>query len=99
MRLSLEREYEIAGLAFPTGLIETQSALATISIMRGDPHAVALLSGDVASFFFNARLVVPLAVPLRTKSEPYEAIVLRGEDRTEHVEDFVSELVSGAKPR
>ncbi len=94
MRLSLEREYRTAGLPFPTSLIETQSALTTISLMRGDPHAVALLSGDVAEFFANASLVVPMSVHLRTKSEPYEAIVLKGRDRTEHVQEFLDGLVS-----
>ncbi len=94
MRLSLEREFRTAGLPFPTSLIETQSALTTISLMRGDPHAVALLSGDVAEFFSNASLVVPMSVHLRTKSEPYEAIVLKGRDRTEHVQEFLDGLVS-----
>lgn len=96
MRLSLEREYRTAGLPFPTALIETQSALTTISLMRGDPHAVALLSGDVAEFFSNASLVVPMSVHLRTKSEPYEAIVLKGRDRTEHVQEFLDDLISWA---
>lgn len=96
MRLSLEREFRTAGLPFPTSLIETQSALTTISLMRGDPHAVALLSGDVAEFFSNASLVVPMPVHLRTKSEPYEAIVLKGRDRTEHVQEFLDDLISWA---
>lgn len=97
MRLSLETEYRLAGLPFPLALIETQSALTTISVMRGDPHAVALLSGDVAAFFANASLVVPLAVHLRTNSDPYEAIVLAGRDQTENVRDFLSELISGTR--
>lgn len=94
MRLSLEREFRTAGLPFPTSLIETQSALTTISVIQGDPHAVALLSGDVAEFFSNASIVVPMSVHLRTKSEPYEAIVLKGRDRTEHVQEFLDNLVS-----
>lgn len=96
MRLSLEREYRTAGLPLPTSLIETQSVLTTISLMHGDPHAVALLSGDVAEFFSNASLVVPMSVHLRTKSEPYEAIVLKGRDRTEHVQKFLDDLISWA---
>jgi DNA-binding transcriptional LysR family regulator len=99
MRISLEREFEMAGLPFPSTLIETQSALTTISLMRQNRNTVALLSGDVAGFFADAGMAVPLALHLRSKSEPYEAITRKSRDMTEHVQAFISELLAGTKRR
>ncbi len=94
MRLTLEQEYQIAGLPFPSTLMETQSALTTISLMRGNPHMVALLSGDVADFFETAQMAVSLPVTLRTKSEPYELITVKSRDISEHVQAFMAQLIS-----
>jgi DNA-binding transcriptional LysR family regulator len=95
MRVSLEHEYRNAGLPFPSALLETRSALATMSLIQGNPNTVALLSSDVATFFVNFGMACTLPMHLRSKSDPYEVITRRSYDLPEDAALFIEELVAG----
>lgn len=95
MRLALEREYQLAGLEFPTSILETRSALTTMALIKGNPNLIALLSGDVAAFFINYGMAVSLPLHLRIKSEPYEAITHKAQHLSDMAEQFIAELTSG----
>jgi len=95
MRVSLEQEYRNAGLAFPSVLLETRSALTTMSLIQGKPNTVALLSSDVAAFFVNFGMACTLPMHLRSKSDPYEVITRRSYDLPDEAAKFLEELVAG----
>ena len=95
MRLSLEQEFKQAGLVIPTALLETRSALTTMSLMQSDMNTVALLSSDVAAFFVNFGMACILPMHLRSKSEPYEVITRQSSDLGIHARQFIDELLSG----
>lgn len=63
MRRTLEREFFEENLFFPTHLIETTSALATLSLLSHNPNLVALVSDDVADYVCQHGMVARL--PLR----------------------------------
>ncbi|MHA6298585.1 LysR family transcriptional regulator [Devosia sp. CAU 1758] len=81
MRRLLEREFNEYGLQFPTNLVETTSAFATMSLMRHSHQMVALLSTDVGNFFSQSAAIRVLPITLRTRSEPYMLVTRL--DRTE----------------
>ena len=95
MRRSLEQEFQHAGLAFPRALLETRSALTTLSLIQGDARTVALLSSDVAAFFAGFGMARVLPMHLQSKSDPYEVITRRGQDLPEHAARFIAEMTSG----
>lgn len=51
MRRYLEQEFQTHRLRFPTELVETTSAFATLSPLQRNPAFVALLSTEVAQVF------------------------------------------------
>lgn len=77
MRRTLEREFFEESLFFPTHLIETTSALATLSLLSHNPNLVALVSDDVADYVCQHGLVARLPLQLKSRSEPYELIARR----------------------
>ncbi|MEN5299548.1 LysR family transcriptional regulator [Brucella sp. TWI559] len=95
MRLSLEQEFRQSGLTIPTALLETRSALTTMSLMQSDINTVALLSSDVAAFFVNFGMACILPMHLRSKSEPYEVITRQSTELGIPVLRFIDELVAG----
>ncbi|UXN74739.1 LysR family transcriptional regulator [Devosia sp. A8/3-2] len=99
MRLLLEQEYRQSGLAFPASLLETRSALTTMSLIQTAPNTIALLSSDVAAFFVNFGMARVLPMHLRSKSQPYEIITRRSYELSEEVVEFTKEVVAGAMPR
>lgn len=78
MRLLLEREFHDAGIRFPTNLLETTSAFATLALLKRNPTCIALASTDVASFFLETGLVSILPLKFNLRSEPYELVHRRG---------------------
>ncbi|TCT04222.1 LysR family transcriptional regulator [Aquabacter spiritensis] len=80
MRRYLEREFHELGLEFPTGLVETTSAFATLSLIHRNPAMVALMASDVAAFFQRFQMVSVLPLHLRSRSDPYHLVMRR--DRT-----------------
>jgi len=99
MRLSLEQEFRQAGLDMPRALLETRSALTTMSLMQAEPNTVALLSSDVAAFFVNFGMASILPMHLRSKSEPYEVITRRSAEQTPYTQAFIKDLVAGTTRR
>lgn len=81
MRRTLEREFFEESLFFPTHLIETTSALATLSLLSHNRHLVALVSDDVADYVCQHGLVRRLPLQLKSRSEPYELIARRNVHR------------------
>jgi len=81
MRRTLEREFFEEDLFFPAHLIETTSALATLSLLSHDPNLVALVSDDVADYVCRHGLVARLPLRLKSRSEPYELIARRNAHR------------------
>jgi DNA-binding transcriptional LysR family regulator len=71
MRRYLEREFESRGLRFPTGLVETTSAFATLSLLQSNPTFVALLSTEVANVLSGSQATTILPIALPARSEPY----------------------------
>jgi DNA-binding transcriptional LysR family regulator len=81
MRRTLEREFFEEHLFFPTHLIETTSALATLSLLSHNRDLVALVSDDVADYVCQHGLVSRLPLQLKSRSEPYELIARRNAHR------------------
>lgn len=77
MRLLLEREFHDAGLRFPTHLLETTSAFATLSLLQKNVSFVALVSTDVAGFCIGHGIACALPLQLSSHSEPYELVTRR----------------------
>lgn len=75
MRNLLEREFLHAGLKFPTHLVETTSAFATLTLLRRNPAFVALVSTDVAKILIEHGGISMLPIQLSERSEPYELVV------------------------
>ncbi len=97
MRRLLEREFNEYGLQFPTSLVETTSAFATMSLMRHSHQMVALLSIDVGNFFSQSAAIRVLPVTLRTRSEPYMLVTRSDRTPSPVMRMFLDEMV-GASP-
>lgn len=78
MRILLEREFVEAGIRFPTNLLETTSAFATLALLQSNPSFVALVSIDVARFFVAHGILHILPISLSSRSEPYELVTRKG---------------------
>jgi len=77
MRRTLEHEFFAAQLPFTLHLIETPSALTTLSLLSRNPRLVALVSVEVADYVCQHGLVSRLPLELRSHSEPYELVSRR----------------------
>lgn len=71
MRRYLEQEFQRHGLPFPTELVETTSAFATLSLLQRNPTFVALLSTEVAQVLSRTGMTSILMIDLPARSEPY----------------------------
>lgn len=94
MRLSLEREFQQAGLRFPLQLLETTSAFTTLSLLQKNPELVALLSTDVARFCTGFGMTCILPLSLKSRSEPYQLITRRGVSLSSISRLFMAQLTS-----
>lgn len=92
MRLSLEREFQQAGLRFPLHLLETTSAFTTLSLLQKNPELVALLSTDVARFCTDFGMTCILPLELISRSEPYQLITRRGVSLSSISRLFIAQL-------
>jgi len=77
MRRYLEQEFQSQGLQFPTELVETTSAFATLSLLQRNPEFVALLSTEVAQVLSRTKATTILSVDLPARSEPYYLVQRR----------------------
>ncbi|WPO97931.1 LysR family transcriptional regulator [Pseudomonas sp. HR96] len=92
MRLTLEREFREAGLEFPRYPIETSSTFATLMLLEQDRQLVALMPAEVARYALAHGLLSRLALQLRSRSEPYSAVVRRGVGLTAPASLLIEEL-------
>lgn len=99
MRRTLEREFFEENLFFPTHLIETTSALATLSLLSHDRDLVALVSDDVADYVCQHGLVSRLPLQLKSRSEPYELIARRNAHRHPALTLLIDALLAPSGPR
>lgn len=93
MRRTLEREFFEENLFFPTHLIETTSALATLSLLSGNPNLIALVSDDVADYVCQHGMVSRLPLRLKSRSEPYELISRRNAQKNPTLDLLVESLI------
>lgn len=80
MRRYLEQEFQAQELRFPTSLVETTSAFATLALLQRNPDFVALLSTEVANVLSRTQTTTILPVRLPARSEPY--YLVKSEGRT-----------------
>jgi DNA-binding transcriptional LysR family regulator len=80
MRRYLEQEFQAQELRFPTGLVETTSAFATLSLLQRNLNFVALLSTEVANVLSGTQATTILPIDLPARSEPY--YLVKSEART-----------------
>ncbi|HXZ06724.1 MAG TPA: LysR substrate-binding domain-containing protein, partial [Paraburkholderia sp.] len=95
MRLLLEREFHDAGLRFPTHLLETTSAFATLSLLQKNVSLVALVSIDVARFCTGHGVACTLPVKLSSRSEPYELVTRRDAPLSPGARMLMKAIVAG----
>ncbi|SAK47082.1 LysR family transcriptional regulator [Caballeronia fortuita] len=95
MRVLLEREFQQAAIRFPSSLLETTSAFATLSLLQDNPSFVALVSIDVAQFFVRHEATRILPLSFTSRSEPYELVTTRGAPLSPGARLLRNELVAG----
>lgn len=78
IRRLLEREFYEAGLRMPVHLVETTSAFTTMSLLQTNPEFVAMLPVAVADFCTGQGWTCKLALPVTSRSEPYELVTRQG---------------------
>lgn len=96
MRRYLEREFQEAGLNFPTSYVETTSAFATVALLAENPEMVALLATDVLEFWNDWGKISPLPVRFETRSEPYYLVTRRDRSLSPLARLFVEEFARNA---
>lgn len=96
MRLTLEREFREAGLAFPTYSIETSSTFTTLSLLLQDPNLVAVMPEDVARMAVDFGMLVHLPYALTSRSEPYEIVTRHGVSLPAPARLLIEELTQAA---
>lgn len=78
IRRLFEREFDEAGLRVPLHLIETTSAFATMSLLQRNHDFVTVLPAAVADVFTAQGWAKKLALPIKSRSEPYEMVTRQG---------------------
>ena len=78
LRNLLERELKEAGVAFPEYTIETPSIFATILMLQDEANLVALFSSETMKFFARNKLARKLPLTIKSRTEPYGIVTLRG---------------------
>ncbi|KAA0890978.1 LysR family transcriptional regulator [Pusillimonas sp. ANT_WB101] len=93
MRLLLEREFHEANLQFPSNLVETTSAFATLSLLQRNRSMVALLSIDAAHFCTRFGITSVLPLELHSRSEPYYLVTRRDRRLSPIATLFIEEVM------
>lgn len=96
MRMLLEREFRESEIRFPSNLLETTSAFATLSLLQGNPSFVALVSIDVAQFFTRHGITRILPLTLSSRSEPYELVTRKGAPASPGAKLLIEKLLNPA---
>lgn len=96
MRMSLEQEYRLEGIAFPKTLVETRSAFTTMALIQSDPNYIALLSKDVADFFIDSGMAKAMPFRLKSKSERYEIVTKLNITLSPAASEFMYDMIRSA---
>lgn len=78
LRGLFEREFKEAGLSVPSHPIETASTITTVLMLQLDPTLVSLMPRDMAALLADHGLARPLAIEVRSRTEPYGIVTRRG---------------------
>lgn len=78
LRGLFEREFKEAGLPLPLHPVETASTITTVLLLQRDPTLVSLMPLDMAAFLTRHGLAKRLAIPVRSRTEPYGIVTRRG---------------------
>ncbi|MBP0590902.1 LysR family transcriptional regulator [Paraburkholderia sp. LEh10] len=78
LRGLFEREFKEAGLPVPPHPIETASTMTTVLMLQRDPTLVSLMPRDMALLLADHDLARPLAIEVRSRTEPYGIVTRRG---------------------
>mgnify|MGYP006280315491 CR=1 FL=1 len=87
----LEREFRLANLDRPSGLIETAAIFTTANLVQGSDH-VAVLPLSVARPFAEHGMLAILPLALRGQMEPYGTIVRKGRPLSAAAQHFLSTI-------
>jgi DNA-binding transcriptional LysR family regulator len=77
IRSLYEREFEEAGLTLPLHPVETASTITTVLLLQRDPTLVAVMPLDMVAFLAQHGLARQLAIPVRSRTEPYGVVTRR----------------------
>ena len=78
LRKLLEREFREAGLELPPYPIETSSSLATMLMLKEDPHLVALMSSATMDFCEEHGIARRLPLAIGSRHEAFGIVTRRG---------------------
>ncbi|WP_109483577.1 LysR family transcriptional regulator [Paraburkholderia sp. C35] len=78
LRGLFEREFKEAGLSVPAHPIETASTMTTVLMLQRDSTLVSLMPRDMAALLADHGLAKPLAIEVRSRTEPYGIVTRRG---------------------
>lgn len=93
IRRLLEREFYEAGLRMPVHLVETTSAFTTMSLLQTNPEFVTMLPVAVADFCTGQGWACKLALPVTSRSEPYELVTRQGAPRSPGAQLLIKALI------
>jgi molybdate transport repressor ModE-like protein len=91
IRELLEREFRLANIDMPTGLVETAAIFTTANLVEDSDH-VAVLPLSVAKPFAKHGMLAILPVAMRGQMEPYGTIVRRGRPLSAGARHFLSTI-------
>lgn len=89
LRVLLEKELDLAGLASPVNPIETASTFTTIAILQKSTDIIALLPTDVANMFVQKKMIKTLPVQLQTQADTFGIVTRKGGKPTTVTEQFI----------
>lgn len=92
IRRLFEREFHEAGLRVPVNLIETTSAFVTMSLLQKNHDFVTILPAAVADFFIEQGWAKKLALPIQSRTEPYELVTRKGAPISPGAQLLITEL-------
>lgn len=89
LRVLLEQELDLAGLAAPANVIETASTFTTIALLQKSIDLVALLPTDVAVMFARVGMIRILPVRLKIPANTFGIVTRKGGMPTAVAELFI----------
>ncbi|MBP0599789.1 LysR family transcriptional regulator [Herbaspirillum sp. LeCh32-8] len=89
----LEREFDLAGLDLPAGVISTASTFVTVAVLRQAADTVAILPTSVAKMFVDSGVLRILPVALTSVSQTIGIVTRKGGELSPAARSFVQLLL------